>query len=117
MGVRPWWTYSIFLKRISKNTAASTADTASSSSALHDKLNEENSISDYWTWYLRVLTAALMKYNPDRYLPFLLAKGTGTSTSVMDIPTFFAWEVTECFGVNVTIEYMDGRIVQEKDGM
>lgn len=40
---------------------------------------------------------------PHRYLPFLLAKGTGTSTSVMDIPTFFAWEVTECFGVNVTI--------------
>ncbi|KAL7485788.1 hypothetical protein ACHAW6_011396 [Cyclotella cf. meneghiniana] len=98
--------------------------------ALHDKLNEENSTSDYCTWYLRVLTAAQMKSDPDRYLPFLLADDAGTIT---DIPTFCSREVepmnrecgmvqvaalAECFGVKVVIEYMDGTVVteQEDDG-
>jgi len=118
------------IEQMSKNTSASTTATASSSSALHDKLNEENSTSDYCTWYLRVLTAAQMKSNPDRYLPFLLAEDTATGSGMMDIPTFCSREVepmnrecgmvqvaalAECFGVGVKIEYMDGRIVQEKD--
>lgn len=95
--------------------------------ALHEKLNEENSTSDYCTWYLRVLTAAQMKSDPDRFLPFLLAED---STGVLDIPTFCSREVepmnrecsmvqvaalAECFGVCVKIEYMDGRIVKEKE--
>ncbi|KAL3793966.1 hypothetical protein HJC23_009449 [Cyclotella cryptica] len=95
--------------------------------ALHHKLNEENSTSDYCTWYLRVLTAAQMKSDPDRYLPFLLADD---SSSIMDIPTFCSREVepmnrecgmvqvaalAECFGVRVVIEYMDGSVVREKE--
>jgi ubiquitin thioesterase protein OTUB1 len=95
--------------------------------ALHEKLNEENSTSDYCTWYLRVLTAAQMKSDPDRFLPFLLAED---STGVLDIPTFCSREVepmnrecsmvqvaalAECFGVCVKIEYMDGRIVKETE--
>ena len=90
--------------------------------SLHDKLNEENSTSDYCTWYLRVLTAAQMKSNPDKFLPFLLAEDT---LDMMDIPTFCSREVepmnrecgmvqvaalAECFGLCVNIEYMDGRI-------
>lgn len=89
---------------------------------LHAKLNEENSTSDYCTWYLRVLTAAQMKSNPDRFLPFLLADETNM---MMDIPTFCSREVepmgkecgmvtvaalAECLGVKVVIEYMDGRL-------
>eukprot|EP00984_Skeletonema_dohrnii_P028688 scaffold18739_cov149-Skeletonema_dohrnii-CCMP3373.AAC.1 len=89
---------------------------------LHSKLNEENSTSDYCTWYLRVLTAAQMKSNPDRFLPFLLADETNM---MMDIPTFCSREVepmgkecgmvtvaalAECLGVKVVIEYMDGRL-------
>ena len=89
---------------------------------LHTKLNEENSTSDYCTWYLRVLTAAQMKSNPDRFLPFLLADELHGN---MDIPTFCSREVepmgkecgmvtvaalAECLGVKVVIEYMDGRL-------
>ena len=98
--------------------------------SLHEKLNEENSTSDYCTWYLRVLTAAQMKSNPDRYLPFLLAEES-SGGGMMDIPTFCSREVepmnrecgmvqvaalAECFGIRVNIEYMDGRIVKERDG-
>ena len=89
---------------------------------LHAKLNGENSTSDYCTWYLRVLTAAQMKSNPDRFLPFLLADEIN---GMMDIPTFCSREVepmgkecgmvtvaalAECLGVKVVIEYMDGRL-------
>ena len=89
---------------------------------LHAKLNEENATSDYCTWYLRVLTAAQMKSNPDRFLPFLLADEIN---GMMDIPTFCSREVepmgkecgmvtvaalAECLGVKVVIEYMDGRL-------
>ena len=99
-------------------------------SSLHEKLNEENSTSDYCTWYLRVLTAAQMKSNPDRYLPFLLAEES-SGGNMMDIPTFCSREVepmnrecgmvqvaalAECFGIRVNIEYMDGRIVKEREG-
>jgi len=88
---------------------------------LHAKLNEENSTSDYCTWYLRVLTAAEMKSNPDRFLPFLLADDVNM---MMDIPTYCSRKVepmgkecgmvtvaalAECLGVEVVIEYVDGR--------
>ena len=37
----------------------------------HAALNQENGISDYCTWYLRVLTATYLKADPDRFLPFM----------------------------------------------
>lgn len=97
---------------------------------LHAKLNEENSTSDYCTWYLRVLTAAQMKSNPDRFLPFLLADELNDNV-MMDIPTFCSREVepmgkecgmvtvaalAECLGVKVVIEYMDGRLSDNAAG-
>mmetsp|Transcript_1503 Transcript_1503/g.3187 ORF Transcript_1503/g.3187 Transcript_1503/m.3187 type:complete len:323 (+) Transcript_1503:69-1037(+) len=86
---------------------------------LHSKLNEENATSDYCTWFMRVMTAAQMKSNPDEYLPFLMAENYG------DVPSFCAREVepmgkecgmvqvsalAKCMGVKVVIEYMDGRM-------
>ncbi|KAL7508084.1 hypothetical protein ACHAXN_005169 [Cyclotella atomus] len=109
-----------------------TNNEATMKSQLHDKLNEENSTSDYCTWYLRVLTAAQMKSDPDRFLPFLLAEESSSGLLSMDIPTFCSREVepmnkecgmvqvaalAECFGVRVKIEYMDGRIVEGEGGM
>ena len=96
---------------------------------LHTKLNEENSTSDYCTWYLRVLTSAQMKSNPDRYLPFLLADYD--LHNCMDVPTYCSREVepmgkecgmvtvaalAECLDVKVVIEYMDGRLVKKSNG-
>jgi ubiquitin thioesterase protein OTUB1 len=120
---------------------ATTSDSSSAkerlqqaSSQLHSKLNEENATSDYCTWFMRVMTAAQMKSNPDRYLPFLFADDNAMSGSLgvggmIDIPTFCSREVepmnkecgmvqvaalAECFGVRVAIEYMDGRVVYDK---
>lgn len=39
--------------------------------SFHSKLNEENATSDYATWYFRVLTAAHLKSEPDRWQGFL----------------------------------------------
>ena len=86
-------------------------------SDLHMKLNEENATSDYCTWFLRVLTAAHLKSDPDRFVHFL-------EGNYMDIPTFCSREVepmgkecgmvqvlalAESLAVKVNIEYMDGR--------
>jgi ubiquitin thioesterase protein OTUB1 len=112
------------------NNGDSTADIkAKQQQELHTKLNEENSSSDYCTWYLRVLTSAQMKSNPDRYLPFLLADYE--LHNCMDVPTYCSREVepmgkecgmvtvaalAECLGVKVVIEYMDGRLVKKSNG-
>eukprot|EP00584_Thalassiosira_punctigera_P007572 CAMPEP_0172526070 /NCGR_PEP_ID=MMETSP1067-20121228/1084_1 /TAXON_ID=265564 ORGANISM="Thalassiosira punctigera, Strain Tpunct2005C2" /NCGR_SAMPLE_ID=MMETSP1067 /ASSEMBLY_ACC=CAM_ASM_000444 /LENGTH=292 /DNA_ID=CAMNT_0013309505 /DNA_START=9 /DNA_END=884 /DNA_ORIENTATION=+ len=87
---------------------------------LHSRLNEENACSDYCTWFMRVLTAAQMKSDPDRYLPFLIAEG---NDHYADVSAFCAREVEpmgrECgmvqvsalaerMGVRVVIEYVDG---------
>ena len=73
---------------------------------------------------MRVMTAAQMKSNPDQYLPFVMAE------NYHDVSSFCSREVepmgkecgmvqvaalAECMKVKVIIEYMDGRIVQEKD--
>jgi ubiquitin thioesterase protein OTUB1 len=106
------------------NDDEANVDAAAAQHQLHIKLNEENSTSDYCTWYLRVLTAAQMKSNPDRFLPFLLADEIHYGNN-MDIPSFCSREVepmgkecgmvtvaalAECLGVKVLIEYMDGRL-------
>ncbi|KAL7526377.1 hypothetical protein ACHAWF_001745, partial [Thalassiosira exigua] len=90
---------------------------AAASEKLHVRLNEENASSDYCAWYLRVLTAAQMKSDPERYLPFVLAENYG------DVSSFCAREVepvgkecgmvqvaalAKCLGVKATIEYVDG---------
>ena len=67
---------------------------------------------------MRVMVAAQMKSNPDRYLPYVMAENFD------DIPSFCSKEVepmgrecgmvqvsalAECMGIRVVIEYMDGR--------
>lgn len=37
----------------------------------HAALNVENGLSDYCTWYLRVLTATYLKADAERFLPFM----------------------------------------------
>ena len=91
--------------------------TSPSADGLHARLTEEGGTSDYCTWYLRVITAAHLKADPDRFLPYL---GGGH----LDVPTFCAREVepmgrecemvqalalAEALGVRVVIEYLDGR--------
>ena len=80
------------------------------------KLNEENGTSEYVTWYLRVVSAAYLKSDPDRFIHFI--------EGGMDIPTFCSREVepmgrecsmiqvlalAEAMLVDVAIEYLDGR--------
>eukprot|EP00977_Amphora_coffeiformis_P009811 scaffold2256_cov166-Amphora_coffeaeformis.AAC.16 len=81
------------------------------------ELNEENAVSDYCTWYLRVLTATYLKSAPDRFLPFM-------EEQHLDMQQYCAREIepmgkecemvsvlalAEAFGVQVSVEYLDGR--------
>ncbi len=85
---------------------------------LHTKLTEENSTSDYCTWYLRVITSSYLKSDPDRFIHFL------DDPNYFDVHTFCSREVdpmgrecgmvqvlalAEAMGVKVKIEYLDGR--------
>jgi hypothetical protein len=85
-----------------------------------------NKTSDYCTWFMRVMAAAQMKSNPDRYLPYVMAE------NYYDIATFCSKEVepmgrecgmvqvsalAECMGVRVRIEYMDGRMTGGSGGV
>lgn len=40
---------------------------------LHDDLGQENAVSDYGTWFLRLVTAAYLKRNAERFAPFIVA--------------------------------------------
>ena len=90
--------------------------------ALHERLNEENATSDYCTWYMRVLTAARLKEDPDRFVHFL-------EGNYFDIPTFCQREVepmgrecgmvqvlalAEAMKVRVEIEYLDGHTFTDR---
>ncbi len=80
--------------------------------------------SDYCTWFMRLMVAAQMKSNPDRYLPYIMVE------NYADVHMFCSREVepmgkecgmvqvsalAECFGVRVVIEYMDGRMALGED--
>ncbi|KAL7557803.1 hypothetical protein ACA910_003848 [Epithemia clementina (nom. ined.)] len=82
----------------------------------HLEMNAENGTSDYCTWYMRVITAAHLKSDPGRFLPFIEQPG-------LDVQQFCRREVepmgkecemlqalalAEAFGVKVQIEYLDG---------
>lgn len=71
------------LERIVKPSTAPTTVTSILSdcweTSYHNELNDENSTSDYCTWYLRVLTATYIKSDPERFLPFILGLDTSDS--------------------------------------
>jgi ubiquitin thioesterase protein OTUB1 len=86
-----------------------------SAEQLHDEMNEENSTSDYCTWFLRVVTAVHLKSNADRFLPFM--------EGGVDVDTFCKASVepmgkecenvqvlalAEALGIQVVIAYLDG---------
>lgn len=95
--------------------------------AFHDEMNEENATSDYCTWYLRVVTATHLKQDPDRFMPFLIDAQSGGGDTFLDINQFCAKYIepmgqeceqvqvlalAEAVGVDVRIEYLDGRQLQ-----
>mmetsp|Transcript_37120 Transcript_37120/g.111203 ORF Transcript_37120/g.111203 Transcript_37120/m.111203 type:complete len:286 (-) Transcript_37120:102-959(-) len=95
------------------------------SAALHAKLVEENAVSEYCTWYLRVVTAAYLKSDPDRFVHFL-------DEPYCDVASFCSREVepmgrecgmvqvlalAEAMGVSVSIEYLDGRDFEDDKGL
>ena len=91
---------------------------------IHEMLNEENGTSDYCVWYLRVITAAYLKADADRFIHFL------DDPNYFDVETFCRREIdpmgrettmvgvlalAEAFNVTVDIEYLDGRdMIHEK---
>ena len=83
---------------------------------IHSELLEENSTSDYCTWYCRVLTGTQLKSDPDRFLPYLedgfvdiyafcqkMVEPMGVECTMVQVLA-----LAEIFGVQVKIEYLDG---------
>ena len=85
--------------------------------------SEEGGSSDYYTWYMRLITSVSMKLDADRYIPYI---------DLPDIDTFCKSEVEpmgkECeqpqiialttyLGIKVHIEYLDGKPFEEKVGL
>jgi ubiquitin thioesterase protein OTUB1 len=86
--------------------------------AFHESMNQENDVSDYCTWYMRAITAAYLKSDTERFLPFCL------EFHCHDVAEFCARHVepmgqeceqlqvlalAEATGIGVRIEYLDGR--------
>lgn len=94
----------------------------------HRQMNEENSLSDYCTWYLRIVTATYIKQDPDRFLPFLISYSNQASDCILDVNQFCSkfiepmgqecehiqvLALAEAFGVSVRVEYLDGHASPE----
>jgi ubiquitin thioesterase protein OTUB1 len=94
--------------------------------SFHDAMNKENDVSDYATWYLRVVTATHLKRDPERFYPFCLQMAAAQDDGVVvaDVAQFCAKYIepmgqecehvqvlalAEAVGVLVRIEYLDGR--------
>lgn len=94
---------------------------------LDDLLNkfQENGESNYYTWFMRLLTSLSMKQKPDDYLPFILDAG-------IDLDEFCRLEVEpmdkECdqvqisalstlLGIIINIEYLDGKSFDATKGL
>lgn len=85
--------------------------------SLREKLNEENATSNYCTWYLRVVTATHLKLDPERFLPFIEPPGQTVDEFCKrevepmgkECEQLQILALAEAFGVQVQIEYMDGR--------
>lgn len=95
---------------------AAIVDGTATQAKVHTELLEENSTSDYCTWFMRVLTATHLKSDPNRFLPYL-------EDGYVDIHAFCQKQVepmavectmvsvlalAEVFNVQVKIEYLDG---------
>jgi ubiquitin thioesterase protein OTUB1 len=96
----------------------------SSAETLHDDLSQENAVSDYSTWFLRVITATHLKRHADRFLPFIINNSSSSDSCCLDMEQFCARNVepmnqecdqvqvmalAEAMKCQVTIEYVDGR--------
>jgi ubiquitin thioesterase protein OTUB1 len=81
----------------------------------HEEMNQENSTSDYCTWFLRVVTAVHLKTNADRFLPFMeggidIESFCKTSVEPMgkECENVQVLALAEALGIQVVVAYLDG---------
>lgn len=87
---------------------------------------QEDGPSDYYTWFMRLLTAGAMIRQEDRFLPFVM------DGMFMDMRSYAKAEIepmgkeceqvhivalSEYLGVSIRIEYLDGRPFEEGQGL
>eukprot|EP01034_Spumella_vulgaris_P022737 gene22736-28895_t len=85
----------------------------------------ENGSGEYYTWFMRLLTAGFIRRDPERFEPFL-------DGAYFDVASFCKGEVepmnkeceqiqiialTEYLGVSVNIAYLDGRLFDAETGL
>lgn len=76
---------------------------------------QDDGNSDYYIWYIRLLTSCSMKQNPDRFLAFIddvdITSYCNREVEPMgkecEAPQILA--LVEYFNIQVQIEYLDGR--------
>lgn len=120
---------------VSSDSNDHTTSKTAESKLFHDRMNEENSVSDYCTWYLRLITATYMKQDPDRFLPFILSITSNSDdnsdmTMICDIHQFCSKYIepmgqecehvqvlalAEAFQIHVTVVYLDGHQSQSNN--
>lgn len=99
---------------------AAIVDGTTTQEKVQTELLEENSTSDYCTWFMRVLTATHLKSDPNRFIPYL-------EDCYVDIHAFCQKQVepmavectmvsvlalAEVFDVQIKIEYLDGHDIR-----
>jgi ubiquitin thioesterase protein OTUB1 len=91
---------------------------AADATALHREMNEEGGVSDYCTWYCRVIAATYLKQDPDRFLPYIVEAGCNDMGEFCrrevepmgkECEQVQALALAEAAGVSVKIAYLDGR--------
>ena len=96
----------------------------STAEILHDDLSQENAVSDYATWFLRLVAAAHLKHHVSQYVPFLGVELVDDEAYQAQVMTQFCATKVEPMGCEcedvqimalaealqcqVFIEYLDG---------
>lgn len=58
---------------------------------------QDDGDSDYYTWYMRLLTAMSLRRDAEKYLPFIL------DTNCTDIDSFCRQEGSQSYFLNITL--------------
>lgn len=76
---------------------------------------QASGLSDYYTWYMRLLTSLNMKKNAERYLPFIDDVDINSyclrevEPMGKEVEAMMVSSLTEYLGIKLKIEYLDGK--------
>jgi ubiquitin thioesterase protein OTUB1 len=81
---------------------------------------QESGLSDYYTWYMRLLTSLNMKKNVEKYLPFIDDVDINSyclrevEPMGKEVEMMMVMSLTEYLGIKLKVEYLDGKYEDDK---